>query len=221
MAFTVGQTVELVSSSSSSAMAELIRDDVGQIIVELRNGDRGTITARSTWQNYAPRVTVLWHRLDRETRMTDDRLRVYVPRVSSVNVLLALQTVLREEQPHAVTELRGYLAEARGTIHELRGNLAEARGTIHELHQALDESRLLDREHRAQYTEIVTGTAERNRDVRATMERLMLAIQAASGVLQINAGERDRVYQALNAAFLEMSATHLDISYQIVEIAED
>ena len=53
------------------------------------------------------------------------------PRVSSVNAWLALQTVLREEQPHAVTELRRDLAEARGTIAVLRA-------------QATDTSRMYD-----------------------------------------------------------------------------
>ena len=57
--------------------------------------------------------------------MTENRLRIYVPSVSSVNVLLALQTVLREEQPHAVTELRRDLAEARGTIATLRAQAVD------------------------------------------------------------------------------------------------
>ena len=62
--------------------------------------------------------------------MTRDRLRIYVQRVSSVNVLLALQTVLREEQPHAITELRRDLAEARGTLSAARGTITGLRAQV-------------------------------------------------------------------------------------------
>ena len=105
MAFTIGQLVELL--------------DARWLRTPLQNGDRGTITGV-----VPPRVTVLWHRIDRETPMTEDRLNIYAPPVSSFNVLLALQTVLREEQPHAITELRRDLAEALGTIAALRAQAA-------------------------------------------------------------------------------------------------
>ena len=115
MAFAVGQIVELL---------ELL-----EWLPALQNGDRSTITGLVPMR-VAP-VTVRWHRIDREVFMTECTLRIYVPGVSSVNVILALQTVLREEQPHAVTELRRDLAEARGTIAVLRA-------------QATDTSRLYD-----------------------------------------------------------------------------
>ena len=109
MAFTIGQIVELL--------------DARWLRTPLQNGDRGTITGL-----VPPRVTVLWDRIDRETFMTENRLRIYVPRVtqrvSSVNVLLALQTVLREEQPHAITELRRDLAEARGVMIAMMAQVA-------------------------------------------------------------------------------------------------
>ena len=49
-----------------------------------------------------------------------------VAEFTSVDVVLALQTVLREEQPHAITELRRDLAEARGTNADLRAQAVDA-----------------------------------------------------------------------------------------------
>ena len=181
MAFTIGQIVELL--------------DAQWLRTQLQIGDRGTITGL-----VPPRVTVLWHRIDRETFMAENCLRIYVPRVSSVNVLLALQTVLREEQPHAITELRRELAELR---------------------RELEYARLLDRRHEARHNALIADVAERNRQFRATMERLMLGSQAASDVLHSHAGESDQVYRALDAALLEMVGAHLMLSHQIVEIIED
>ena len=112
MAFTVGQIVELDAWGFGEGAL-------------LQTGDRGTVVVGGRMNEFSAMVArVLWHRTGIEADMVEDRLRIYVPRVtqraSSVNVLLALQTVLREEQPHAITELRRDLAEAGGTIATMR-----------------------------------------------------------------------------------------------------
>ena len=108
MAFAIGQIVELEGGFGEGGT--------------LRPHDRGTVVMigrPNEWDVMVARV--LWHRFGRETDIQEHRLRIYVPlatpgRCGSVDVLLALQTVLREEQPHAVTELRRELERVRRTL---------------------------------------------------------------------------------------------------------
>ena len=196
MAFTVGQVVELE-----------VWSDYGADTV-FRTGDRGTVMGPSTFWGACARM-VFWHRLGRETSVLVNRLRIYAPRatqrVSSVDVLLALQTVLREEQPHAITELRRERAELR---------------------QELEHARLLERRREARHNAFIAETVESNRQLRVTMDRLMLAAQAAVATeralfAHTHTPADGTVERALRDAWLQMMAAHLELSYQIVEIVED
>ena len=102
MAFAIGQIVDLLDGHG---YPNLIQD-----------GDRATILMVEPYW-----VTVRCHRIDRVLLMKEDCLRLAVPlatpgRCGSVDVLLALQTVMREEQPHAVTELRREVERLRRTL---------------------------------------------------------------------------------------------------------
>ena len=192
MAFTVGQIVELLDAQW--------RDP------EFQNGDRGTIMELVPMR-VAP-VTVLWHRIGREVFMPEYTLRIYVPGVSSVNVLLALQTVLREEQPHAVTELRRDLAEARGTLSAVRGTNADLR---EEVAHASREYGALWREHR--------DLLNRRNSVMGTLAQWR---RAASDVLRSHAGESDQVYRALDSAATVVGTAITELmDGDIVEDADD
>ena len=105
--FNVSQIVELAWGFGEGSM--------------LQTGDRGTVVVGGHMSEHDGMVArVHWHRIGREADMVEYRLRIYVPPVnpqaSSVNAWLPLQTVLREEQPHVIAELRRDLADARYLI---------------------------------------------------------------------------------------------------------
>ena len=82
----------------------------------------------------------------------------------------------------------------------------------------------MDLRHRARYTAMVAHAVEGNRRIRATMDRLMLATQAAVAAeraLVAHSPADGTVERALRDAYLEMFWAHLDLSYQIVDIIED
>lgn len=113
--------------------------------------------------------------------MTEDRLRIYVPPVSSVNVLLALQTVLGEEQPHAVTELRRDLAEALGTIAALRAQAADISRRYDVLR--LETSDILNRRNSV-VRSLVSGSAHAHaRSLSPAGTNLSLTLYAAATVM--------------------------------------
>ena len=90
-----------------------------------------------------------------------------------------------------------------------------------ELRRELENARLLDLRHEARHNALIADAVEGNRRLRATMERLMLAAQAAAAADVAHSPADGTVERALRDAWLQMMAAHLELSYQIVDINED
>ena len=116
----------------------MARFNVGQIVVldasgfsegGLRTGDRGTVVGASTVWGPGARV-VFWHRLGLESPVLVNRLRLDTNPPDALglsqgafNAMMALQIVLREEQPAAVTGLLRELERDRVTWRNYAGVL--------------------------------------------------------------------------------------------------
>jgi len=73
-------------------------------------------------------ANVRWHKTGRATEMVEDRLKIYTNPADapgrshgSFSTMQALQIVLKEEQPHAMTEVLREMERARMTAEDLRG----------------------------------------------------------------------------------------------------
>ena len=129
--FNAGQVVELQ-----------VWSDYGVDTV-FRTGDRGTVAGPSIrWGRCA--VRDLWHRLGRETDVLVNRLRIYTHPADapgrshgSFSTMQALQIVLREEQPHVITEVQRDLKRARTEVEDLRGSEAKSSHGISKIQHAL------------------------------------------------------------------------------------
>ena len=102
----------------------------------LRDGDRGTVLTEAMMNSFGNlEHKILWHRIGKETTMVQERLRLFEDPMDrpgrdqdAFTTVQALSVVLREEQPHALSEVLREMERARMTAEDWRGALESPYG---------------------------------------------------------------------------------------------
>ena len=102
----------------------------------LRDGDRGTVLTEAMMNSFGNlEHKILWHRIGKETTMVQERLRLFEDPMDrpgrdkdAFTTMQALSVILREEQPHALSEVLREMERARMTAEDWRGKLESPYG---------------------------------------------------------------------------------------------
>ncbi len=102
----------------------------------LRDGDRGTVLTGAIINGFGNwEHKILWHRTGKETTMVQERLRLFEDPMDrpgrdkdAFTTVQALSVVLKEEQPHALSEVLREMERARMTAEDWRGAMVSPYG---------------------------------------------------------------------------------------------